>query len=134
METIKAYGAQSETSGVAPLSIDRRDPRPDDVAIRIDYCGICHSDLHFVHNDESCPKHKKFEQPSWCLHHEGNRPAAFGDVPVCADQWFAREVTVLSVPHSTLSSGTAAPSTPALPRTPRAGSVRTTLGGAGALM
>ena len=51
METIKAYGAQSETSGVAPLSIDRRDPRPDDVAIRIDYCGICHSDLHFVHND-----------------------------------------------------------------------------------
>lgn len=51
METIKAYGAQSETSGVAPLSIDRRDPRPDDVAIRIDYCGICHTDIHFVHND-----------------------------------------------------------------------------------
>ena len=51
MQTIKAYGAESATAAVAPLSIDRRDPRPDDVAIRIDYCGICHSDLHFVHND-----------------------------------------------------------------------------------
>jgi len=51
MQTIKAYGAESATADVAPLSIDRRDPRPDDVAIRIDYCGICHSDLHFVHND-----------------------------------------------------------------------------------
>jgi uncharacterized zinc-type alcohol dehydrogenase-like protein len=51
MQTIKAYGAESETSGIAPLSIDRRAPRPDDVAIRIDYCGICHSDLHFANND-----------------------------------------------------------------------------------
>ncbi|HKL54113.1 MAG TPA: NAD(P)-dependent alcohol dehydrogenase [Wenzhouxiangellaceae bacterium] len=51
MQSIKAYGAQSETADVAPLSIDRREPRPDDVAIRIDYCGICHTDIHFVHND-----------------------------------------------------------------------------------
>lgn len=33
------------------MRIDRRDPRPDDVVIGIDYCGICHTDLHFVHND-----------------------------------------------------------------------------------
>jgi len=51
MQTIKAYGAESETSGIAPLSIERRAPRPDDVAIRIDYCGIYHSDLHFAYND-----------------------------------------------------------------------------------
>ncbi|NEZ03552.1 NAD(P)-dependent alcohol dehydrogenase [Wenzhouxiangella sp. XN201] len=47
----RAYGAESDTSGVAPLEIERRDLRPDDVRIEIDYCGICHTDLHFVHND-----------------------------------------------------------------------------------
>ncbi len=47
----RAYGAQSPSSGLAPLSIERRQPRPDDVAIEILYCGICHTDLHFVHND-----------------------------------------------------------------------------------
>ncbi|MFO7764136.1 MAG: NAD(P)-dependent alcohol dehydrogenase [Wenzhouxiangellaceae bacterium] len=51
MATLKAYGAQSETADIAPLSIDRREPRPDDVAIRIDYCGICHTDIHFARND-----------------------------------------------------------------------------------
>jgi len=51
MPTIRAYGAESPTSGVAPLTIERRAPRPDDVALRIEYCGICHTDIHFVHND-----------------------------------------------------------------------------------
>lgn len=27
-------------------ALDRRDLRPDDVAVRVDYCGVCHSDLH----------------------------------------------------------------------------------------
>ncbi|MCR9075016.1 MAG: NAD(P)-dependent alcohol dehydrogenase [bacterium] len=36
---------------MAPWSLERRDPRPDDVAIDIMYCGVCHSDLHFVEND-----------------------------------------------------------------------------------
>jgi uncharacterized zinc-type alcohol dehydrogenase-like protein len=26
-------------------AIERRDLRPDDVAVRVDYCGVCHSDL-----------------------------------------------------------------------------------------
>jgi uncharacterized zinc-type alcohol dehydrogenase-like protein len=51
MTQARAYGAQSPSSGLAPLSIERRQPRPDDVAIEILYCGICHTDLHFVHND-----------------------------------------------------------------------------------
>jgi len=51
MPNVKAYGAQSESADIAPLSIDRRDPRPDDVSIRIDYCGICHTDIHFAQND-----------------------------------------------------------------------------------
>jgi uncharacterized zinc-type alcohol dehydrogenase-like protein len=36
---------------VAPLTIERRALRPDDVAIKISHCGICHSDLHMAHND-----------------------------------------------------------------------------------
>lgn len=51
MTDVRAYAAQSATSGVAPMPIQRRELRPDDVAIEIEYCGICHSDLHFVEND-----------------------------------------------------------------------------------
>ena len=51
MPQVRAYAAQSPESGVAPFSIERREPRPDDVVIDIDYCGICHTDIHFVHDD-----------------------------------------------------------------------------------
>ncbi|MFN2333678.1 MAG: NAD(P)-dependent alcohol dehydrogenase [Wenzhouxiangellaceae bacterium] len=51
MTQINAYGAESQDSGVGPMLIDRRTLRPDDVAIEIDYCGICHTDIHFVQND-----------------------------------------------------------------------------------
>ncbi|MEU8393842.1 NAD(P)-dependent alcohol dehydrogenase [Nonomuraea sp. NPDC048892] len=34
--------------------LKRRDLRPDDLAVRIDYCGVCHSDLHAIrHHDGS---------------------------------------------------------------------------------
>ncbi len=42
----KAYAAQSATTPLAPYSFDRREPGPNDVAIDIAYCGVCHSDLH----------------------------------------------------------------------------------------
>ena len=51
MSRIRAYAAQSPTSSVAPFDIERRAPRPDDVVIEIDYCGVCHSDLHTARND-----------------------------------------------------------------------------------
>ncbi len=51
MSKVRAYAAESPTSGVGPLPIERREPRPDDVVIEIEYCGICHTDIHFVHND-----------------------------------------------------------------------------------
>ena len=51
MKETRAYAAHSPTSGVAPFSIERRQPRPDDVVIEIEFCGICHTDLHFVEND-----------------------------------------------------------------------------------
>ncbi|PSP18950.1 MAG: hydroxyacid dehydrogenase [Cyanobacteria bacterium QS_8_64_29] len=51
MPQVRAYGAQSPTAELAPLMIERRALRPDDVAIAIRYCGICHTDIHFVRND-----------------------------------------------------------------------------------
>lgn len=48
---VNAYAAQSATDDLAPFHIDRRAPRPDDVVIKILYCGVCHSDLHTARND-----------------------------------------------------------------------------------
>jgi uncharacterized zinc-type alcohol dehydrogenase-like protein len=47
----KAYAAQNATSPVGPFSIERREPRANDVEIEIHYCGVCHSDLHQVKNE-----------------------------------------------------------------------------------
>ena len=47
----QAYGVASSQSPIEPMTIERRALRPEDVAIRITYCGICHSDLHMAHND-----------------------------------------------------------------------------------
>jgi uncharacterized zinc-type alcohol dehydrogenase-like protein len=49
--TTRAYAATSATSGVAPFTIERREPTPTDVVIDIAYCGVCHSDLHQVRNE-----------------------------------------------------------------------------------
>src|SRR5256885_4683440 len=46
-----AYGVRSAKGPVARMSIERRNPGPHDVAIEILYCGICHSDVHKVHDD-----------------------------------------------------------------------------------
>ena len=45
------YAARSPTTPLAPYAFDRRALRPDDVAIEIAYCGVCHTDLHFARND-----------------------------------------------------------------------------------
>ncbi len=44
--TTPSYAAQSATTPLAPFTIDRRDPLPNDVQIEILFCGVCHSDLH----------------------------------------------------------------------------------------
>jgi len=51
MIATKSYAASSETSPLAPYSLERRDPLPTDVAIDILYCGVCHSDLHQVRGE-----------------------------------------------------------------------------------
>ena len=48
---VLGYAAQSAKDSLAPYRFERRDPRPDDVVIKILYCGICHSDLHQARND-----------------------------------------------------------------------------------
>src|SRR3984893_17052080 len=49
--TAKAYAAQTASSVLAPFTLARRSPRPQDVQIEILYCGVCHSDLHQVRNE-----------------------------------------------------------------------------------
>ena len=51
MSATKAYGAQSATTPIVPLTIERREPKPHDVQIEIKYCGVCHSDLHTARNE-----------------------------------------------------------------------------------
>lgn len=46
-----AYGVQTATSPIAPMSIERREPGHHDVLIDILYCGICHSDIHQARNE-----------------------------------------------------------------------------------
>ena len=50
-ETVNAYASKEAKAPLGPFEITRRDLRPDDVKIKITYCGICHSDLHQVNND-----------------------------------------------------------------------------------
>jgi uncharacterized zinc-type alcohol dehydrogenase-like protein len=51
MTKTSAFAAQSASSPLAPFSIERRDPGPTDVQIEIQYCGVCHSDLHTAKNE-----------------------------------------------------------------------------------
>ena len=50
MKTI-GYAAQSPETPLAPYAFERRELRGNDVAIEIQYCGVCHSDLHTARND-----------------------------------------------------------------------------------
>jgi len=51
MPQAKGYAAHSAESPLTPYAFERREPRADDVAIEILYCGVCHSDLHFARDD-----------------------------------------------------------------------------------
>ena len=51
MPATKAYGAESASTPIVPLTIERREPKPHDVQLEIKYCGVCHSDLHTARNE-----------------------------------------------------------------------------------
>lgn len=44
--TVNAYGALAGDRPLEALEIERREPGPGDVQIDIQFCGVCHSDLH----------------------------------------------------------------------------------------
>ena len=46
MHPTKAYAAKAAKVPLGPFEINRRDAGPNDVAIDIHYCGVCHSDIH----------------------------------------------------------------------------------------
>ncbi len=46
-----AYAAPSAHDALAPITIERREPRAHEVLIDILYCGVCHSDLHQVRDE-----------------------------------------------------------------------------------
>lgn len=49
--TVRAYGAPSNTAPLESMTITRRDVLDEDIRIGIEYCGICHSDIHTVRGD-----------------------------------------------------------------------------------
>lgn len=48
---VHGYATHSAKDALGPFRFERRDPRANDVAIDILYCGVCHSDLHQARND-----------------------------------------------------------------------------------
>ena len=51
MITTRGYAAISEESPLKPYEFQRRDVGPKDVLIEIDFCGVCHSDIHSARNE-----------------------------------------------------------------------------------
>ena len=47
----KGWGTDAPDQPLRPMDFERRALRPDDVAIKITFAGICHSDLHTCRND-----------------------------------------------------------------------------------
>ncbi|TVU25857.1 hypothetical protein EJB05_28370 [Eragrostis curvula] len=45
------WAARDATGVLSPYSFSTRVPGDDDVTIKVLYCGICHTDLHFIKND-----------------------------------------------------------------------------------
>ena len=45
------YAAQQATTPLAPFSFSRREPKEHDVVVNIEWCGVCHSDIHSTRNE-----------------------------------------------------------------------------------
>jgi uncharacterized zinc-type alcohol dehydrogenase-like protein len=51
MIKVNGYAAKQINGPLTPYSFQTRDPRDHDVVIEIQYCGICHTDIHQVRNE-----------------------------------------------------------------------------------
>ncbi|MBC8141866.1 MAG: NAD(P)-dependent alcohol dehydrogenase [Armatimonadetes bacterium] len=47
----RGYAVHSPTDNLAPFDFERRELSPTDVLITIDFCGVCHSDIHQVRGE-----------------------------------------------------------------------------------
>jgi uncharacterized zinc-type alcohol dehydrogenase-like protein len=47
----KAFSTSSASAPLSPATIERRTPGDTDIQIKVLYCGVCHSDLHFARNE-----------------------------------------------------------------------------------
>jgi len=48
---VNAFAAMSEKAALEPFSYELGELGPDQVDIKVEYCGICHSDLSMLNND-----------------------------------------------------------------------------------
>ena len=48
---MNAFAAFSHDTPLAPFTVERREPGPNEVSINILYCGVCHSDIHTARNE-----------------------------------------------------------------------------------
>ncbi|MET8226067.1 NAD(P)-dependent alcohol dehydrogenase [Streptomyces sp. NPDC005301] len=46
MRSTVGWQLEEASSALRRAPLERRDLRPDDIAVRVDFCGVCHSDLH----------------------------------------------------------------------------------------
>lgn len=51
MTTAYAYAATSPSSGLGRTTVQRREPEHDDVEIAVEFCGLCHSDVHAARSE-----------------------------------------------------------------------------------
>ena len=47
----KGYAAENPSSGLKPFDFERYEPGPHEIQIEILYCGVCHTDLHYIKNE-----------------------------------------------------------------------------------
>lgn len=52
MRSTQAFQAAAPGSGLELVTVERRELRPDDVAVRVTHCGVCHTDLHAVSSQD----------------------------------------------------------------------------------
>src|SRR4051812_31976457 len=48
---VRAYAAAAADQPLTPSWIERRNAGPHDVGIEIEFCGVCHSDIHQVRGE-----------------------------------------------------------------------------------
>ncbi len=51
MLTTKSYATKAADAKLEPFEFERREVGAKDILIEIEYCGVCHSDIHQARNE-----------------------------------------------------------------------------------